>query len=162
MFQGHQTYVLEFTPANGSPEIFYFDAETFFPVKEVRQVPNKSGKEEPLTIEYSDYRKVDRLKLPFTITQILPTQTLELTVDEYQLNADLDDSVFKNPMEQYANTPFEISLGTIPTAIYLENDGVWEPAATQSTVFYVLVKEKYGRPPDAVSAKLDSIPERMW
>lgn len=155
MFQGHQTYVLEFKPANGSPEIFYFDAETFLPVKEVLQVPNKSGKEEPLTIHYADYRNVDHLKLPFSITQTLPNQTLELTVDEYQLNTDLDDSIFKNPMEQYANVPFEISLATIPKSVYLENDGVWEPAATQSTVFYVLLKEKYGRPPDVVSAKLE-------
>src|SRR5262249_15581445 len=55
-----------------------------------------------------------------------------------------------SPQAEYA-----ITLGTWPHCIYKENDGVLEPAATESFVFNLLVKEKHNRPVDPLSARLE-------
>jgi hypothetical protein len=49
----------------------------------------------------------------------------------------------------------EISLGTWPHRIYKENDGVLEPATTESFVFNLLVKERQNRTIDPLSARLE-------
>ena len=49
---------------------------------------------------------------------------------------------------------YAITLGTWPHRIYKENDGVLEPATTESFVFNLLVKEKHNRPVDPLSARL--------
>ena len=50
---------------------------------------------------------------------------------------------------------YEITLGTWPHRIYKENDGILEPASTESFVFNVLVKEKDNRAVDPLSARLE-------
>src|SRR5262249_31074273 len=48
-----------------------------------------------------------------------------------------------------------ITLGTWPHRVYKENDGLLEPASTESFVFNLLVKEKHNRPVDPLSARLE-------
>ncbi len=54
-----------------------------------------------------------------------------------------------SPQAEYA-----ITLGTWPHRIYKENDGLLEPASTESFVFNLLVKESQNRPLDPLSARL--------
>jgi hypothetical protein len=54
-----------------------------------------------------------------------------------------------SPQAEYAMT-----LGTWPHRIYKENDGLLEPASTESFVFNLLVKENKNRPLDPLSARL--------
>jgi hypothetical protein len=49
----------------------------------------------------------------------------------------------------------EIALGTWPHRIYKENDGVLEPASTESFVFNLLVKDQKNRVVDPMSARLE-------
>jgi murein DD-endopeptidase MepM/ murein hydrolase activator NlpD len=50
---------------------------------------------------------------------------------------------------------YDISLGTWPHRIYKENDGLLEPATTESFVFNLLVKENQNRPLDPLRARLE-------
>jgi len=50
---------------------------------------------------------------------------------------------------------YEVTLGTWPHRIYKENDGLLEPASTESFVFNLLVKEKENRAVDPLSARLE-------
>ncbi len=54
-----------------------------------------------------------------------------------------------SPQAEYA-----ITLGTWPHRIYKENDGLLEPASTESFVFNLLVKESQNPPLDPLSARL--------
>src|SRR5262249_35891278 len=47
-----------------------------------------------------------------------------------------------------------ITLGTWPHRIYKENDGLLEPASTESFVFNLLVRENQNRALDPISARL--------
>ncbi len=92
--KGAEAYVVQFSPQEGSPEFFYFDSHSFLLLREVRQVPTNQG-EVKVTIDYSDYRKVGQIMLPFSTTEVWPAETATLKVDEYQLNVPLDDDFFK-------------------------------------------------------------------
>jgi murein DD-endopeptidase MepM/ murein hydrolase activator NlpD len=147
-------YVIQFHPQKDSSETFYFDAKTFLPIQEVRLAPYAEGPQE-LKITYGDYRRVDQVMLPFSITQVAPNQTLAVQVKNYELNIPIQDSLFANPVAAHAHDPYEITLATIPNHVYKENDGVGEKGKTESWVFNVVVKEKYGRQLQAESATIE-------
>ena len=149
--------VLEFLPQPDSPERFYFDPATFLLMRESRALPREKPEEVAgqMVIEYSDYRNVDGWMVPFTFTQTIPGQVLTVKIDQYRINTPMADSIFRNPVRQYANEPFGMNIRTIPLHVYRENDGVWEPAPTESFYFHLLVQEKYGRPIEPAEAKLE-------
>jgi len=149
-----EAYRLEFKVTPDHIETFFFDTTTFLPIRELRPVTIKGEKQE-LRLDYSDYRNVDNIKLPFSIIQTLPDQILALTIQEYTLNADIAESIFHSPVEAHENEPYDVTLGTIPNKVYKENDAVFEEAPTESWTFYVVLKEKYSRPVDLVAAKIE-------
>jgi hypothetical protein len=161
---GVDAYVIEFGAAGGFSERFYFDAKSFLPVKEVRTEPYEEG-EVPVTITYSDYRRVGDVLLPFSIDEPMPDQPLAIRIEEYKLNVPINDKNFQNPMAAYANEPYDISLATIPQNVFKENDGPlnqgWQRFwaipywPTESWLFNIVVNEKYGRQLEPVSARLE-------
>ena len=153
-----EAYRLEFKVGDEDTETFLIDTTSFLLLREVRQVVMDSKKQD-LQIDYSNYRAVEGIQLPYSIVQTLPGQVLSLNIDSYTLNAEIDDSLFRSPLDQHANEPFEITLETIPRKIYKENDGIWEESATESWTFHVLVKEKYSRPVEIVAAKVEFFSE---
>ncbi|MFO7720617.1 MAG: pitrilysin family protein [Gillisia sp.] len=71
----------------------YYDLETGLKVKSVKTVSQG-----PQTMEvptgYSNYKEVDGIKFPFTMTQSFGPQSIEFTVNEIQLNQGVEESDF--------------------------------------------------------------------
>lgn len=151
-------YKIEFTPQPDQPETFYVDAKTFLPVRELRPVVVDLKKQD-LIIDYSDYRKVENIQLPFKTVQTMGDQILTLNMDAYTLNASIDDNIFKNPTEQYAKEPYDVTIFTIPEHVYKENEGVFEPGSSESWYFHLVVREKYGRAVQPVAARIEFFSE---
>ncbi|MEM7453135.1 MAG: hypothetical protein AAF456_02160 [Planctomycetota bacterium] len=93
---GTDCYVVVFTPAEGPATTRYFNAENGQTVKEAVTQESPMG---PVTMETfpSDYRDVNGLMLPFMNTTVAPQGEMEVTFDEYQINLEIDDSVFVLP-----------------------------------------------------------------
>jgi outer membrane lipoprotein-sorting protein len=95
--EGHAVYVLEATPGSGPAEKLYFDAESGLLVKrDFERVTLEDG-----IVQYEmllkDYRDVDGLKLPFTIEQRAPDNTMIFKFAEIKNNAPLADTAFAKP-----------------------------------------------------------------
>lgn len=147
---GAEAYEIQFSPKGDPPVTFYFDAASFLLLREDHRLQDAL-----LKISYSDYRKVNDVLVPFSVKEESPGQTLSITFDDYRLNAPLDDSLFKNPLGEHRGEPYEVSLATIPLRVYKENDGVDSAAASESFVFNILVKEKWGRALEPKTATIE-------
>ncbi len=94
---GRAVYVVEATPAAGPAEKLYFDAESGLLVKrDYERVTLEDG-----IVQYEvllrDYRDVDGLKLPFTVEQRAPDNTMIFKFAEIRNNAPLVDTAFAKP-----------------------------------------------------------------
>ena len=89
-------YVLELQPPSGPMERFYLDAQTFIPVR-INTVRNVGTAQELLEVYLDDWREVDGIKLPFSITHRFTKLTLVFTVKEIKHNVPLNASVFEPP-----------------------------------------------------------------
>jgi len=95
--EGRAVNVVEATPAAGPAEKLYFDAGSGLLVKrDFERVTLEDG-----IVQYEmllrDYREVDGLKLPFTIEQRAPDNTMIFKFTEIKNNAPLDDAAFAKP-----------------------------------------------------------------
>lgn len=91
-----QVYLVEAVPKGGAAENLYFDVESGLLVRRdvTRSTPNGSVRAE---VYFSDWRDVDGVKLPFKITQVLPTMRFVITFDDIKQNVPLDDAMFLRP-----------------------------------------------------------------
>ncbi|MDQ3817883.1 MAG: M23 family metallopeptidase, partial [Acidobacteriota bacterium] len=147
---GAETYEVQLSPKGEPALTLYFDTSSLLLLREDHQLENGE-----LKISYSDYRKVNDVLLPFSVKEESPGQMLSITFDEQSLNATVEDSLFKNPLGDHKNEPYEVSLSTIPLHVYKENDGVESTGATESWVFNLLVKEKWGRALEPIRATIE-------
>src|SRR5947209_1491040 len=147
---GAEAYEVRLSPKGEPTVTLYFDTSSFLLLREDYELEDGE-----LKISYSDYRKVNNVLLPFHIQEESPGQTLSVTFDEQRLNAPLEDSLFKNPLGEHKSEPYEVSLSTIPLHVYKENDGVERAGATESFVFNILVKEKWGRSVEPSKATIE-------
>jgi outer membrane lipoprotein-sorting protein len=87
-------YFVEGTPAEGSPVKLYFDVATGLLV---RQVATRQMPQGPLEVEvtFSDFRAVDGVKRPFTISQATSMFTATIHLTEVKQNVPIDDAIFK-------------------------------------------------------------------
>jgi outer membrane lipoprotein-sorting protein len=87
--------VLVFTPKVGSVSRLFFDAQTWQVVRWTGKlnVPEAGGEIEQTT-DPSDYRDVDGVKIPFTLVQSSPVQSLTIRIQKVAHNTPLDDSIF--------------------------------------------------------------------
>lgn len=151
---GKKAFRTEFSPPDALPEEFFFDAQDFLLLKEVSQIPCFDGYHKK-TVRYDDYREVDGVMLPFSIVHVSHIQIVSITIEEYRTNVALDDELFRNPIKIESDEPYKISLSTIPHLTYKSDDGVWSAGTTESWVFHVLINEKYNRPVDPESVKIE-------
>lgn len=93
---GRKTQVIAGTTAGGARVKLYFDEESGLLVRLVRFTPTKVGPN-PTHVEYSDYRDILGVKLPFktTVTWTSGRSTIELS--EVQPNVPVDASKFSEP-----------------------------------------------------------------
>ena len=91
-----ELYVVQAVPRGGAAEYFYFDVESglLFRRDTSRQTSEGTMRAE---MYYGDWREVDGIRLPFSITQTMGKQTLAFTVEEVKHNVPLEEAVFRRP-----------------------------------------------------------------
>lgn len=82
-------------------EYYYFDQETFVPIKTESEITSGPQKGEVVITLYSDYQEVEGMYFPFSMT--FKTEDSEgqlIEFDSIELNPDVDDSFFAFPTEE--------------------------------------------------------------
>jgi hypothetical protein len=93
-----EAFVLVFDPPTGSAVRQYIDAETYLPTKVVVTVDvPQLGREVEQTNEFSDYREVDGVKLPYRMRSTSSVQNFTVTITKVEHNAPVDQSLFVKP-----------------------------------------------------------------
>ena len=89
-----EVFVLDLQPATGAVERVYFDAQTYLPVR-VNTVARLMSTTAPVEIYLDDWRAVDGVKYPFSVSQSFPGLTLLFTVTEIKHNVEIDAKMFE-------------------------------------------------------------------
>ncbi|HJU93411.1 MAG TPA: hypothetical protein VJ656_10790, partial [Pyrinomonadaceae bacterium] len=87
-------YVLDLQPPTGTADRLYLDAKTYLPVRmnTLETVGSFSGAVETYL---DDWREVDGIKFPFSISQSLPKMSFNFTVKEIKHNVPIDAKIFQ-------------------------------------------------------------------
>lgn len=91
-----EVYVLDLQPAVGPVERLYLDAKTYLPAR-LNTVRKLGAINAPVEVYYDDWRAVDGIQYPFSISQRFEKLTLSFTVKEIRHNIALDASLFDPP-----------------------------------------------------------------
>lgn len=92
-----QTYVVVLKPKTGSATRQYIDAESYLPIKVQLTVDIPQVGEVEQTIEFSDFRDVDGVKIPFTLKATSPVQSFTITITKVEHNLKIDNALFSKP-----------------------------------------------------------------
>jgi len=95
-FGSYETYVIEATPTEGSPEKLYFDVNTGLLVRRDGESESPQGKMS-LEIYMEDYKVVDGVKIAHTVKQVNPAMTIVIKITEVKNNVEIDDAKFNKP-----------------------------------------------------------------
>jgi outer membrane lipoprotein-sorting protein len=89
--------VLKTTPAAGPGSRIFVDAETYLPLQAITtiEVPEIGSIEQ--TTQFSDYREVDGVKVPFKVHGSSSVQTFTITVSKVENNVKIDPALFVKP-----------------------------------------------------------------
>jgi tetratricopeptide (TPR) repeat protein len=90
-----EVYVIDLQPTTGPLERMYLDSETFLPVR-LNTTRTVGRAAEPVEIYLDDWREVDGVKYPFSISQSSPSVKLGFTVKEIRHNVPIDAKVFES------------------------------------------------------------------
>ena len=91
-----EVYMVEATPRGGTPENFYFDIESGLLVRRDLSRPTSRGLVRA-EIYFSDWREIDGVKIPFKMTQVMPTRRFVTTFEDVKQNVPVDDAMFARP-----------------------------------------------------------------
>ena len=89
-------YVLDFQPTAGAGERVYLDVKTYLPAR-INTVRTLGGVSEAVEIYLDEWKAVDGIQFPFSISQRFARVTLAFTVKEILHNVPIDASVFEPP-----------------------------------------------------------------
>jgi hypothetical protein len=87
-------YVVDFQPAVGAVERLYLDSQTYLPVR-MNTVVTRGTVSEPVEIYFDDWRAVDGVKYPFSVSQSFSKLTLSFTFTEIRHNVPIDARIFE-------------------------------------------------------------------
>jgi len=90
-------YVLTFTPAAGPASRVWIDAESYLPAKVVVTVDTPETGPLEQTSEFSDFREVDGVKVPFRLRNSSAVQTFTVTINKVEHNVKIDLALFSKP-----------------------------------------------------------------
>jgi len=91
-----EAWVIEGTPAEGSPEKLYFDVNTSLLVRQDVEAEGPQGK--MMTESYlEDYKVVDGIKIAHTMKQVTPMFAMTMKFTEVKHNVEIDDAKFGKP-----------------------------------------------------------------
>lgn len=93
---GNNAYVVEVERPDGKKTTEYYDMKTSLKVREVSHVPGQDGQPVTMTTDFADYKEVNGVLFPHTvtITGVFPVP-LKAVVTELKVNGGIDDSMFK-------------------------------------------------------------------
>lgn len=89
-----KAYEIELTLPNNSKWKQFYDTKTKLKIKEIKPVESPSDTLYQ-QIYYSDYRKVDGIKYPFSVKQTLGSQVFNFHVDSLKINTGIIDRNFE-------------------------------------------------------------------
>jgi hypothetical protein len=98
---GKDAWVLEAT-IDDMKHRLYFDASTWLLVRSDEEMKTPDGSKGTAVTYLSDYKPVDGVQEPFTITNSSPQMNFNIKRDEIKHNVPVDDAKFKKPS---ADTP---------------------------------------------------------
>ncbi len=92
----YEAWVIEGTPAEGSPEKFYFDINTGLLVRQDAEADTPQGK---MMVEtyLDDYKVVDGIKIAHTMKNVNPMYAVSMKFTEIKHNVEIDDAKFGKP-----------------------------------------------------------------
>lgn len=90
-------YLLTIKPKTGSVVRQWIDAETYLQLKIAVKVEIPQMGEVEQSTEFSDFRDVDAVKVPFTIKSSSVAQSFTVTVTKVEHNGKIDDTLFAKP-----------------------------------------------------------------
>ncbi len=94
---GIAIYHLKITRGSGRPQDLYLNADTMLESRMTMEV-EQGGRKGLASIEFSNYKPVEGIMVPFTIRQSYDGQLLgEVVYDTIQFNVPVDDSLFRMP-----------------------------------------------------------------
>jgi outer membrane lipoprotein-sorting protein len=95
---GKETFVLRLTPKAGPPVRMFIDSTTFMLVRTVVtvNVPQLGGDIDQV-VEFSDFRNVDGITVPFVTKSTNPVQSISATMTSVKHNEAIDDAAFAKP-----------------------------------------------------------------
>lgn len=89
-------YVVEGSSGDLGTDKIYFDAQNGLVLRIVGQHHTPEGAA-TFTEDFSDFREVDGIKLPFTVHQESPSSTFTIKFTEIRHNEPIDDAIFAKP-----------------------------------------------------------------
>jgi outer membrane lipoprotein-sorting protein len=87
-------YVVDFQPAVGAVERVYLDSQTYLPVR-MNTARTNGAVSEPVEVYFDDWREVDGVKYPFSISQRFPKLTISVNLTEIRHNVPIDAKLFE-------------------------------------------------------------------
>lgn len=94
---GKPAHKIALHPAIGEPEIWYFDKETYYLVRQESVVEPVPDAQVPLVVTHEDYRKVDGIMIPFLSTQTFQNGETRFVTETVEHNVDLPANRFALP-----------------------------------------------------------------
>ncbi len=93
-------YMVQLTPKVGPGVKAFFDAENFMLVRTILtiNVPQLGGPIDQV-VDFSDFRDVDGIKIPYVTKSSNPVQSIVAIVTEVKQNTEIDDSSFAKPAQ---------------------------------------------------------------
>lgn len=91
-----EVYVLDLQPAVGPVERLYLDAKTYLPAR-VNRMRRLTTVTAAVEVYYDDWRAVDGIQYPFSISQRSDKVTFSITIKEIRHNVPLDAKLFEPP-----------------------------------------------------------------
>ena len=82
---GHSCYVVQLTSGSGESIVHYYDSGSFLLLR---------SQDDLQTIDYSDYKPVAGIRIPFTTVKRTATDVNTLRVKQAIANREMDDSLF--------------------------------------------------------------------
>jgi outer membrane lipoprotein-sorting protein len=90
-------YVLTFAPPTGPASRAWIDAESYLPAKVVVTIDTPETGPLEQTTEFSDFREVDGVKVPFRFKNSSAVQTFTVTITKVEHNVKIDAALFSKP-----------------------------------------------------------------
>jgi hypothetical protein len=94
-----EAYALKLTPKLGPPSYRYIDAGSYLEIRHVITTSDPTAGEFELTMDLSDYREVEGIKVPFELKATSLAQTFSVTMTKVVHNQPIDATLFSRPSD---------------------------------------------------------------